>query len=100
MKLSADRQRQGIWGHETSLLKRWGERSFGDWEAAGSRARRRACVRRTVIGVRSFETVEEWRAALIEFKQFYNETWILERPGYKTQAQIRQQQSGRLAEVA
>jgi putative transposase len=50
--------------------------------------------------VRSFETVEEWRAALIEFKQFYNETWILERPGYKTQAQIRQQQSGRLAEVA
>ena len=39
--------------------------------------------------MRDFETVEDLRLALLEFRQRYNETWILERHGYRTPAAIR-----------
>jgi putative transposase len=57
-------------------------------------------LKENLLWVRSFETVEELRTALIEFKQLYNETWILERHGYKTPAQIRREQRDHLAEAA
>jgi putative transposase len=45
--------------------------------------------------VRRFATVEELRRALHEFKAAYNRTWIVERHGYRTPAQVRAEQIGR-----
>jgi transposase InsO family protein len=39
--------------------------------------------------VRRFETVEELRLALQGFRDAYNRTWIIERHGYETPAQVR-----------
>jgi len=43
------------------------------------------------LWVRTFDTIEELRLALIEFKNLYNEQWILQRHGYKTPAQVRRE---------
>lgn len=42
--------------------------------------------------VRSFDTVEELRRAVLAFKERYNRTWIVERHGYRTPAQVRADQ--------
>jgi len=34
--------------------------------------------------VRSFETIEEFRLALLEFKKTYNEQWMLEKCDYRS----------------
>ena len=34
---------------------------------------------------RTFDTIEELRAALVEFARHYNETWLVARHGYRTQ---------------
>jgi hypothetical protein len=34
--------------------------------------------------VRHFETIEELRLALLEFRQTYNTTWLIERHGFIT----------------
>ncbi len=49
--------------------------------------------------VRTFETIEELRLALIEFAQWYSTQWLVARHGYMTPAQVRaeQQQPGALA---
>jgi hypothetical protein len=39
--------------------------------------------------VRHFKTIEELRLALLEFRQIYNEKWIMHRHRYKTPAQFR-----------
>jgi hypothetical protein len=36
--------------------------------------------------VRTFDTIEELRAALVEFASRYNETWLVARHGYRTPA--------------
>jgi hypothetical protein len=36
--------------------------------------------------VRTFDTIEELRAALVEFATHYNETWLVARHGYRTPA--------------
>jgi len=46
-------------------------------------------LKENLLWVRSFETVEELRLALLEFKRQYNEQWILQRLGYRTPAQAR-----------
>ena len=48
-------------------------------------------LKENLLGVHTFFTVEELRCALIEFKQRYNEQWILQRHNYKTPAQVRQE---------
>jgi putative transposase len=40
----------------------------------------------------NFDTIEELRAALIEFARHYNETWIVARHRYRTPAQVRADQ--------
>jgi putative transposase len=37
-----------------------------------------------LLWVRTFDTIEELRAALIEFATHYNETWLVARHGYRT----------------
>ena len=39
--------------------------------------------------MRRFATVEELRLALLAFRETYNRTWIIERHGYRTPAQVR-----------
>ena len=48
-------------------------------------------LKENLLWVRTFATIEELRQALIEFKQQYNEQWILQRHSYKTPAQVRQE---------
>ena len=49
-------------------------------------------LKENLLWVRDFSTVEELRQALIDFKHTYNENWIIQRHGYKTPAQVRQEQ--------
>jgi len=46
-------------------------------------------LKENLLWVRTFETVEDLRLALLEFKRQYNELWIVERLGYRTPAQAR-----------
>jgi hypothetical protein len=39
--------------------------------------------------IRRFDTVEELRLALLEFKDAYNRKWIIGRHGYMTPAAVR-----------
>jgi DUF1365 family protein len=50
--------------------------------------------------LRPFRDAEQLRQALLEFKRTYNQSWILQRHGYKTPAQIRREQIGPLLKVA
>src|SRR3982751_1142693 len=49
-------------------------------------------LKENLLWVRSFETIEELRQALLEFRQTYNTTWLIERHGFLTPAQFRQKQ--------
>ncbi|MFS3136867.1 IS3 family transposase, partial [Gluconacetobacter sacchari] len=39
-------------------------------------------LKENLLWVRTFATVEELRHALLEFRDLYNETWLLERHGF------------------
>ena len=49
-------------------------------------------LKETLLWVRTFATVEELRLALIEFRQTYNEHWLIERHGHRSPAQFRRDQ--------
>ncbi len=51
-------------------------------------------LKENLLWVRRFDTVEELRLALLTFQQSYNESWIIERHGYRTPAQVRADQIG------
>ncbi len=42
--------------------------------------------------VRSFETVEELRRALLQFREVYNAAWLIERHGFRSPTAIRDEQ--------
>jgi transposase InsO family protein len=46
-------------------------------------------LKENLLWVRSFGTIEELRLALQRFRETYNRSWIIERHGYKTPAQVR-----------
>ena len=46
-------------------------------------------LKENFLWVRTFETVEELRLALLEFKKTYNEQWIVQRLGYQSPSQAR-----------
>jgi len=46
-------------------------------------------LKENLLWVRWFATIEELRLALVEFKQLYNDRWLIERHGYKTPSQAR-----------
>ncbi len=56
-------------------------------------------LKENLLWVRRFATIEELRQALLEFQRLYNQTWIVERHGYRTPAQVRADQLG-LAQAA
>src|SRR3954469_8488781 len=49
-------------------------------------------LKENLLWVRTFNTIEELRAALIEFARHYNENWLVARHGYRTPAQVRADQ--------
>ncbi len=49
-------------------------------------------LKENLLWVRRFDTVEELRVALQAFKETYNNSWIIERHGYRTPAQVRAEQ--------
>ena len=49
-------------------------------------------LKENLLWVRTFDTIEELRAALVEFAKRYNETWLVARHGYRTPAQVRADQ--------
>jgi putative transposase len=57
-------------------------------------------LKENLLWVRHFATVEELRPALLAFQQTCNQSWIIERHGYRTPAQLRADQIGRLPMVA
>ena len=50
--------------------------------------------------MRTFDTVEELRLALIEFREVYNTTWLIERHGFRPPAAIRAEQLSPAAKAA
>lgn len=55
-------------------------------------------LKENLLWLTTFDTVEELRVALLEFQQRYHETWLIGRHGYKTPAQVRQEQLAALAQ--
>jgi putative transposase len=49
-------------------------------------------LKENLLWVQTFETIEELRQALLEFRQTYNTSWLIERHGFLTPAQFRQKQ--------
>ena len=46
-------------------------------------------LKENLLWVRSFETIEELRLALLAFKRTYNKHWMLEKYAYRSPAQVR-----------
>ena len=49
-------------------------------------------LKENLLWVRTFETIEELRQALLAFRETYNTTWLVERHGFLTPTQFRQWQ--------
>jgi putative transposase len=49
-------------------------------------------LKENLLWVRTFDTVEELREALIDFRTAYNEHWLIERHGHRSPAQFRRDQ--------
>ena len=54
-------------------------------------------LKEQLLWVRTFDTVEELRLALLEFKEHYNRAWLCERHGHQTPAQVRARRLERAA---
>ena len=57
-------------------------------------------LKENLLCIRRFATIEELRLALLAFQQTYNQSWIIERHGYRTPAQVRTDQIGQLPMAA
>ena len=57
-------------------------------------------LKENLLWVRRFATIEDLRQALLEFQRLYNQSWIVERHGYHTPAQVRAEQLGMPAAAA
>lgn len=47
-------------------------------------------LKENLLWVRTFETVEQLRLALIDFRETYNTTWLIQRHGFRPPAAVRQ----------
>jgi transposase InsO family protein len=46
-------------------------------------------LKENLLWTRSFDTIDELREALLEFRDRYNQEWIIERHSYRTPNQVR-----------
>ena len=49
-------------------------------------------LKENLLWVQTFDTVEDLRVALLEFREIYNATWLIERHGFRPPAAIRNEQ--------
>lgn len=49
-------------------------------------------LKENLLWVRTFDTVEQLRQALLEFRRTYNSTWLIERHGFRTPDAVRKDQ--------
>lgn len=49
-------------------------------------------LKENLLWVRAFDTVEQLRQALIEFREMYNSTWLIERHGFRPPQAVRAEQ--------
>ena len=49
-------------------------------------------LKENLLWVRTFDTVEELRVALLAFRETYNATWLIERHGFRPPSAIRAEQ--------
>jgi transposase InsO family protein len=49
-------------------------------------------LKENLLWVRTFDSVEDLRVALLEFRETYNTTWLIERHGFRPPAAIRNEQ--------
>ena len=49
-------------------------------------------LKENLLWVRPFDTVEELRQALLDFREIYNTSWLIERHGFRTPTAVRQNQ--------
>ncbi|MFC0388152.1 IS3 family transposase, partial [Roseomonas vinacea] len=49
-------------------------------------------LKENLLWVRTFDTVEQLRQALLEFGRTYNSTWLIERHGFRTPNAVRKDQ--------
>ncbi len=57
-------------------------------------------LKENLLWVRTFHTVEELRLALLEFKESYNESCMIERHRHRSPAQFRREQLDNQAMIA
>jgi putative transposase len=57
-------------------------------------------LKENLLWVRTFDTVEELRQALLAFRETYNTTWLIERHGFLSPAEYRKRQLQPLAQAA
>lgn len=57
-------------------------------------------LKENLLWVRTFDSVEDLRVALLEFREIYNTTWLIERHGFRTPSAVRQQQLSTAAMAA
>jgi transposase InsO family protein len=49
-------------------------------------------LKENLLWVRTFNTVEELRRALLDFRETYNTTWLIERHGFRPPDAVRKEQ--------
>jgi transposase InsO family protein len=57
-------------------------------------------LKENLLWVRHSQTIEELRQALLEFRETYNATWLIERHGFMSPAEFRHRQLQPVAEAA
>jgi putative transposase len=57
-------------------------------------------LKENLLSIRTFETIEDLRQALLTFRETYNSTWLIERHGFMTPTDFRQKQLQSLALAA
>jgi putative transposase len=57
-------------------------------------------LKENLLWVRTFETLEELRQALLTFQETYNTKWLIERHGFMTPTAFRQTKLQPLAKAA
>jgi putative transposase len=57
-------------------------------------------LKENLLWVRTFETIEDLRQALLAFRETYNNTWLIERHGFVSPADFRNQQLQPIAQAA
>ena len=57
-------------------------------------------LKENLLWIRTFDTVEDLRLALLAFRDTYNTTWLIQRLGYRSPDQVRQDQLSAVAIAA